>query len=592
MLCNNCGFDNQDGCKYCANCGNEIEQAVAQPAKQEGLNDDSALSEEARTAFEKEEFFEFDVNDRVPGMFVQNESVYESLEGRNVIAHGGTEIAFSRGTKKKVLLACLIALIAIVVLGTAGYFLYPKISMAMMDPTTYYVMTEAKASKAVMNEYTAIYDKMASQPFSAKSNVSLIFNEIPGATAQELTALNRFSVQTALECDLAKKHMKNEMSVSYNGTSIIDILMKQTSSKMSVSFPGVTDGELITGTMEWYYDLLQGDEKEIFACTGLKKSEYTKLMSELTKKIMIDSIPTNNAVKSKSDYQGKTYTGVTFTIDNTVATNIMNAFANELESNEQLRTVIVKARQYIAAKMLDMDQSLSSDLSIPSIEEIEESIAMTIEEVRFQASSLSIGSGQYKVLYGSRGEIVMRELSAGSGSVLLGSYSQDKSDVSELIITSDLGEVITIVNTKSQKGKEVSGVITFDVGIEEVETFNIKYQYEKNAKVGGVSTIVGNAELNLKGKLVNDQYLEVIVSAKNIRDQEKTTKMTVKADVTVAGQKASVVLVGTTEYNKGANLDSMSIGDHSTLTDDDQALVMSKIQEKLMKAILGGSTAA
>lgn len=568
MLCPNCNNENHGSGRFCSTCGTYLEQAT-KPINLNSPLDNQTFSNETT---------------------IENESVYVPLDMSQsaVLESSAQQIKF-RSNKNTGLIILAICIALVIAIGLSTFLFLPKIKMMIMSPQEYYFQSEVaffdEQSEKLQGEFSG-KEKVA---YNQKSEFSFKDVDLSGLgdTAEYKEILEKISISADTNYDPDKKMKKETMSINYEGETLLSVLTKQVNDKIGVSFPEFSDKQMVS-VSKWID--AKSSEESFTEMTGLTQKEAKELFQEVIKKVLIDTIPDDNIIKSTEEFNGEKCDVVTFKIDEVVLKKIYIALADELENNEKLVSVITNV--YATTQQEGATSALNA-LNSENVEDSDEIIKGIIEAL---AENLRIDeqmitttdSFDYSATYNKKGKIIRRGLKNSEGEGILSNYKANGKDILELEITAD-GKTVVVKNESTNTKNNITGVITLDfVGVEldaQAIDFKINYDFQKDGNIKGVSVPVGTISMTAKVAEI-DSDINMLLVMKKASDTTLETNLTLS--VAVEGENLKLALAGLTTISNTPDLSDMDIPAETTLTDEEMQIVGEAIVAKISDKLLSG----
>ena len=489
---------------------------------------------------------------------------------------------------KKALAIVLAAAVVLCMLGAAGYWFYPNIKMAAMGPANYYLAAEKANYKAALSNLAA--NEQPKMGLNGDLTFKATGDSIP---AEVQTTLEKLKINVNCGTDTANSLMSGLLDISYDGTDLAGVLLEQSGGKTALSLPGLADGKLVMAAAA------QTDMKTV---TGMTRDELADFAWDYAQ-TAIGAIPAANITGGSADYAGAdgsiSCATAKFHIDQKAALAAANAVAAKAKADPKLTALVTHVVDYLRTAV-DQTPGLSGLLTgaaIPADSDIQGDIDKVCDQL---VSDISNDTGNdtvdYTVYYGSRGDILARNISTQTASVNAGAtfaeYTSKGQTVREIKADSGDGTKIGIINryTDSNGTKNGTLKVTYTAAGNDSNPLNATYSL-KEETVGGVKAETGNITLNA-GLLGTGVKATVDLS----KNGGSGLNADIKLDITSSGQAVGAVeLTGALTLTNDPQF-NISIPDQSTLDTSDLSAVLDKLCRNidasgLLASIAPGMTA-
>lgn len=385
-------------------------------------------------------------------------------------------------------LAVLLTVVAVVLcaLGGVGYWLYPKIKMALIGPTAFYLQAERSALLSSFREAGKV-PKMAEYSMSGQLDCQVIDGEI---SEEARKAIDKAAIKFSQSYNRDSQMQSLLFGILYDDKDVVSVLTEQKGGKMAISLPGLAEGKyLLEGS--------SGAQLSVEDITGMSDKELFQYLWSYYE-TMFDAIPSSNIQTQSGKLKHLNCTATTMHIDQQTAEQICQNLAQKLKSDEKLVPLLTHVVEYV--KSISTEDSL---ITWPSESDIQETVNDLIAQLE-QAEVSEDLDLDFIVYYNGRGKILGRELRSNSedpeeaGSLLLASYTAGGKKIQEWEFTRQ-EEAFAIRHSAAKINGAYTGDLTVDIEKDGEKLQPVKVSYSLCPQtVGGVKLLTGQLKIQVR----------------------------------------------------------------------------------------------
>lgn len=426
---------------------------------------------------------------------------------------------------RKVFIGLAVFLFVIILCGVAIVAFLPKIQMAVMGESTYYIYQESKNVSSLLTSET-IDDLRHPESYSAKSVAKASFS----GDEYVSEILNSMQVTATVNYDKTSATVNSDLSLEDDGNNLFTLNGNYIDSKFIIG-SDLMDSQLAFDNP--LLKVLQQNDKsssnDVQDSSDIDPTNYEKDMltfeylSEVDKKELLEvsrkTLKENvdsKATSSKQNINGKKANMVTFTFSGSDIDSLSVAFIDELMNNDKLAPVAEK----ICKLYFGNDQNDSNVSSLEHIKNyIQENspISQSVNQVTLSYACDSRGN----ILY--RGYFIDYGSDQSEGKIYTTFDGKDVATLNaEIKPDSDMSDGISVSLNKTVSGGSTNVDLKYS-DMDDIE-FNINISEMRSEKCSGVPVILGTCKINW----LSDGYevFNVTANATNLGD---------KYDITVDG---------------------------------------------------------
>lgn len=420
---------------------------------------------------------------------------------------------------RKVFIGLAVFLFVIVLCGVVIAALLPKIQMAVMGESTYYIYQESKNVSSLLTSET-ISDLRHPEAYSAKSVAKANFS----GDEYVSEILNSMQATATVNYDKASATVNSDLSLEDDGNNIFTLNGDYIDSKFIIG------SDLMRSQLAFDNPLLKVLKSDDSASNNaLKSDDYgnyedealiinylsevdTEELLKVSRKILKENVD-SKATSSKQNINGKNANMITFTFSGSDLDGLSAAFIDELMNNDKLAPVAEKICKAYYRYYFGYDQYDASVTALESFKnDFQENspISQFINQVTFSYACDSRGN----ILY--RGFIVDYGDYQTEGKIYTTFDGKDVASLNaEIKPDSDFDKGISISFSKTVSG----GSTNVDLKYSDMDNteFSINISNMRSEKCSGVPVLLGTCKMNLFSE--GDEMFDVTANATNLVDK-------------------------------------------------------------------------
>lgn len=378
MFCPNCGKQNNDETKFCTNCGFRLNVLRTESVNPNSTYADHKVSYNASNMTSKsisnqnsqDNIVNKNTGKAVNSALVNNLSNVKYSDISRINTKAVSKAPDSKKSQK-ILLGIGIPSVFVIVACTLIALLFPKIQMAVMGESTYYIYNEAQNISSIFSA-DELSDLRHPDSYSAKSII-----EADCSDYEELSEIiSSMDVTASVDYDKTTATVVSSASLNDSGNTILTLNGNYTDSKFIVG-SDLYDSQLVfnnpflinmsdksvshdvSNSIENFGYELSDEEIKIIECLfEVDKEEFVKVI----RKVLCDYVD-EKAVTTKGKINDKNVNIVTFTFKGEDLDFILTQLIREIENSEKLAPTLEKIIK-LYGSYEDYDISFRSDSDI------------------------------------------------------------------------------------------------------------------------------------------------------------------------------------------------------------------------------------
>ncbi len=415
----------------------------------------------------------------------------------------------------------------------------PYLKQTFMSPAAYYLESEGRAWKALSEDAQGWISPVFTH--HKKSVSGLYTMEAEGEDYEQFAQLlNELKIQATYRSD-GDENADLSLTFLHEEQDFCKLLASVVSDRFSLSFPTMTDGQVVAKISQLLLDATGDSDDCLVALTGYNRRQLMEWACGYLKPILSDALEKSEQILDSAVIEGIETSTVTFRFDEELCREILYKLAKQLRSDEMLTDILYHFSQFLSTAE-DFLNDLAAEFNLtqedliaipmighlvavlpdanpaedgalralvssrPSEEDVTLFLENTSDRVRELADSLKLKDDLSLTAYYQRTELIGRSLRLGT-KTLFEAFRYQRDDETVFTVQWEkekeiymLSHVDSSTNTHSEHRLSLT---TFSAEAQTGENAEKKVLFDLvidaaiNGEAGGVPTFLGEMRFTL-----------------------------------------------------------------------------------------------